>query len=277
MLWQAVMVTSTISKSVPGVVVSWMFPEQVSGWFAKSLADLVLYDTTEGSGFLRDPERSGFIALSTGPRVAEGRNTVIDNFASNYPEAEWLLMIDSDMTFSGDLLERLMVNADPVETPIVGGLCFAGGKKGDPYPTVYKLIQKDGYANVERVYDYPRDAMVRVGATGGACLLMHRQALATMQGKFAGPYPWFVEGAVGPDGEPWGEDIAFCLRAHALGIPVWVNTSVKLGHMKTHCIDEVYFDNHRKSVELTKQGAFDDAPTPNRAQRRAAAREKAKV
>jgi hypothetical protein len=263
-----------------------MFPESVSGWFTKSLVDLVLLDSTEGSGFLRDSTKSGFIALSSGPRVAEARNKIIDTFAENYPGCDWLLMLDSDMTFRPDLLEQLMAVADPVEAPIVGGLCFAGGRSGDPYPTIYRLVQGDGYATVDRVDDYPRDALVKVGATGAACVLMHRQALATMQAKFGktetgatNPYPWFVEGAIGPKGEPWGEDIAFCLRAHALGIPVHVHTGVKLGHMKTQCVDEVFFDNHRRASELTAQGAFDGpAPhVPNRAERRAAARRKVQV
>ena len=271
-----------------GCVVSWLFPEQVSGWFTKSLVDLVLHDTTDGSGFLRDRERSGFIALSSGPRVAEARNKIIDLFAENYPACDWLLMLDTDMTFSPDLLERLMAVADPTEAPIVGGLCFAGGRSNEPYPTIYRLVQNEGYATVDRVHDYPRDALVKVGATGAACLLMHRAALATMQAQFGktdtgatNPYPWFVEGAVGPKGEPWGEDIAFCLRAHALGIPVHVHTGVRLGHMKTQIIDEVMYDNHRRARELTAAGLFDDdAPmphVPNRAERRAAARAKARA
>jgi hypothetical protein len=287
----------------PGIVISWLFPEQVSGWFAKSLADVLIYDATEGSGFMLDTKKSGLISLSTGPRIAEARNQIVDHFALLFPESEWLLMLDSDMQFSPDILEQLLANADPEEAPIVGGLCFAGGRRNEPYPTVYRQVVKNEgadnqYVTIDRVYDYPRNAMLRVGATGGACLLMHRKALARMEAAFgtnaegvAQPYPWFAEGVVGPDGEPWGEDILFCLRANTLGIPVWVHTGVKLGHVKTHVIDETYYDNHRRSVELTAQGAFDaqqpangraaepdgDAtggvqPQPNRAARRAAAR-----
>jgi hypothetical protein len=266
-----------------------MFPETTSGWFTYSMVDLMRWDA-QGPQHICGPD-GGFISLSTGPRIAEARNQIVDTFADKHPKAEWLLMLDDDMTFHPSLLEKLMAVAHPTEVPIVGGLCFAGGRMNDPYPTIAELVQKgdenEQYASIKWVKDYPRNALVRVGATGGACLLMHRGALGAIGNAYKllpngkpNPYPWFAEGVIGPEGEPWGEDVVFCLRANQLGIPVWVHTGVKLGHVKHHIIDEEYFDNYRKSVKLTAQGAFDDPPTPlqpNRAQRRAAARQKTKV
>lgn len=277
---------AVLAREPAGVVLSWLFNTETSGWFTYSVADLLRWDAQGPQHIVG--ANGGIISLSSGPRIAEARNQIVDIFAERHPASQWLLMVDSDMTFSADLLERLMTVADPVEAPIVGGLCFAGGRQSDPYPTIYRSVQKDGYASIDRVYDYPRDTLVRVGATGGACLLIHRNALGAMKQKFGtkddgtiNPYPWFAEGIFGPEGEPWGEDIIFCLRAGALGIPVHVHTGVKLGHVKTHIIDEEFYDNRRRARELTEQGAFDepqrdpipDYPVkPNRAQRRAAAR-----
>ena len=270
------------------VVVSWMFPEMTSGWFTYSMVDMMRYDSAV-SRYMCQAD-GGIISLSTGPRIAEARNQIVDVFADQHPNADWLLMLDSDMTFSADLLDRLMDVADPEKVPIVGGLCFAGGKKNDPYPTVYRLTQQgegdSQYASIDRVYDYPRNALVKVGATGGACLLMHRGVLAAMKVAFdktpdgrPNAYPWFQEGIIGPNGEPWGEDILFCLRANQLGIPVHVHTGVKLGHVKHHIIDETYYDNYRRSAELTEAGLYDTEhkAKPNRAQRRAEARKKVRV
>ncbi len=235
-----------------GVVIGFMFSEQTAGWFTHCLADLIRYDAM-GSRHVSS-EHGGLIAISTGPRVAEGRNTMIDQFASNYgEESEWLLMLDSDMTFPATLLDQLMAVADPAETPILGGLCFTGGRNHQPRPTIYRQVVVEGSnLSAEIVDDYPRDALVKVGATGGACLLLHRKALAAM-GKHYGtlendqpnPYPWFAEGVIGSHGTAWGEDVLFCLRANAMGIPVHVLTSVKLGHVKATVIDEVFFDNWR--------------------------------
>lgn len=257
-----------MSDESPGVVLGWMFPERVSGWFLYSVADMLRYDA-QGPRHIVGP-KGGLISLSSGPRIAEARNQMIDSFAAHHPETEWLLMIDSDMTFSPDLVERLLEVADPREAPIVGGLCFAGGKMSDPYPTVYRLTQtEDGAVGVQREYDYPRDSLVKVGATGGACLLIHRQVFAAMKAKWGtlesgapSPYPWFAEGLVGPQGECWGEDILFCLRAHQLGIPVHVHTGVKLGHVKAQILDEAVYDATRKAQDVGTPGH------PNRAQRR---------
>jgi hypothetical protein len=257
--------------SATGVVLAWLFPEQTNGFFTKSLADLVLHDCLFGGHHLDPRNGGGFISLSTGPRIAEARNTIVDLFAEQYPDTEWLLMVDTDMVFAHDMLDRLMAAAHPIEAPIVGGLCFAGGRSSSPYPTIYRNVNKvapDGreYINIERVYDYPRDAVVKVAATGGACLLVHRQAYAVMKKHYGyrdgvpHPYPWFAEGIVGPEGEMWGEDTAFCLRANALNIPVHVDTTVKLGHRKMWTIDEVFYDNQRRAQELTDEGAFGDVP-----------------
>lgn len=253
----------------PKVVIGWCFPETVAGWFAYSLADLMLIDSHTG-GYIE-----GFAAVSSGPRVAEARNTVIDEFAKGYPDADWLLFLDADMTFPANMLQIMMSVATPEETPILGGLCFTGGKHHEPHPTIFREVigktpEGDEVRGLERIDDYPKDSLVKVGATGAACLLVHRTVLATMKEHFGklpsgrpSPYPWFAEGLVGPSGESWGEDVVFCMRATSLGIPVHVLTSIKLGHVKSHIIDETYFDQYweaRHQDELMAKATGDNDP-----------------
>lgn len=267
--------------ATPGVVVAYPFDESTSGWFTHCLADLIRFDANAGR-YICGPA-GGLIALSSGPRIGEIRNRIVDEFASKYTEeSEWLLMIDSDMTFPATLVEQFMAVASPEETPILGGLCFTGGASHEPQPTVYRQILVEGQlSSVQVVYDYPRDALVKVGATGGACLMIHRKALAAMKEHFGridgrdNPYPWFADGIVGPRGEAWGEDVVFCLRANAIGIPVHVLTSVKLGHVKPMVIDEVFYDNHRETRAMDELLGKPNGQQPNRAERRRAAREKA--
>lgn len=263
--------------SVP-VALAWIFPSQTSGWFTWSVADLLRYDGM-GARHICQPD-GGFIALSSGPRVAEARNIVVDRFALQYPKAEWLLFVDSDMTFEADLVEQLVAVADPVERPIVGALAFmAAGDHRGVRATIYKEVKTESGIFVNLVDDYPRDQLVKVGATGGAGLLIHRNVLGamnqpwpkgfgTLQDGTLNPYPWFSEGLVNPDGKPLGEDVAFCRRAWALGIPTHVDTRIKMGHMKTYKLDEEYFLAQRREEQLV---------VGDRAARRRAAREKAKA
>jgi hypothetical protein len=264
---------------MPNVVLSWIDPGTVPSRFAASLAYLLQHDA-EHEGYLLGA--GGTINLQSGPRIAEARCQVVDHFGKpEYAGADWLLMLDSDMTFEPDLLVRLLAVADPEEVPVLGGLCFAGGRSGRMYPTLYKEgVTDEGHIWVEPVDNYPPNALVKVGGTGGACLLIHRQVLAAMKRPYPdgfgtmadgryNPYPWFVEGLVGPNGEPYGEDIAFCLKCRQLGIPVHVHTGIQLGHVKAFELNEDEWRRH--TVEkATTNGA-------TRQQRRQAARQRAKI
>ena len=75
---------------------------------------------------------------------------------------------------------------------------------------------------------------------GAAFLLIHRTAIkAISEHGFNEAFPFFQETQNGKD--PVGEDLTFCLRLAALGIPVHVHTGVKIGHHKSHVITEDTF------------------------------------
>jgi GT2 family glycosyltransferase len=172
------------------------------------------------------------LTLEWGPNISTARNKIADDFLTR--PTPWLLMVDTDMVFDGDCLDRLIEAADPVSAPITGGLCYSPFE-GATLPTMYELVQKGpdriGFTRPQTV---PENQLVRVSATGTGFLLIHRTALEKIR-EFSGDIaaPWFREM---PAGEPlalMGEDMTFCLRAGAAGIPVHVHTGVRVGHMKT--------------------------------------------
>ena len=148
--------------------------------------------------------------------------------------APWLFMCDTDMVFKPDTIDRLIAAADPVERPVLGALAFSQNADGPPFSTMYELTERDGRLAFARYSEWPEDTCVRVSATGAACLLIHRDALEAVE-KHAGDIaaPWFRETAIGAPLALMGEDLTFCLRCAAAGIPVHVHTGVRAGHMKT--------------------------------------------
>jgi GT2 family glycosyltransferase len=173
------------------------------------------------------------IALEWGPNISTARNKIAADFLTR--PAPWLLMCDTDMVFGGDTLDRLIAAADPVERPIVGGLCYSPFAGGGPYPTMYELVEKGprriGFVRPETV---PEDQLVRVSATGTGFLLIHRSVLEKVRDTSGDEAaPWFREMPVGEPMALMGEDMTFCLRAGAAGFPVHVHTGIKIGHMKT--------------------------------------------
>lgn len=219
------------------VVVCYLSPSLLHAGYHESLMDLLLYDM---AGAMRVVSGGGRLHIQAGANLAGPRNSLVRKFL-NYGQADWMWMVDSDMTFERDTLERLLEHADPERAPIVGGLCFGFDDAANVQPTLFGLVEEDGKAtpSVIRYHEWPPDSMFQVAGTGTACLLIHKTVFERMRdvqvpGRdrrgFNTAFPWFQE--TEHDGGPVGEDLTFCFRAAQLGIPVFVNTGVQLGHIK---------------------------------------------
>ena len=219
------------------VVVAAVRPSLVNGAYMDSMMDLLMYDFATHR---RITEGGGRLSYQTGPNLAAPRNEVVKKFLA-FGKADWLFMLDTDMVFPPDVVERLLDYADPVKAPIVGGLCFGLTDDGQVLPTLFDLVGEDA-ADTEwvRYSDFKPDTMMQVAATGAACLLVHKSVFETIRdfvhpsrpdrSGFNDAFPWFQE--VEHNGRPVSEDITFCARAGWCGIPVFVNTAVQIGHIK---------------------------------------------
>jgi hypothetical protein len=227
-----------------GVVVAYLHGSEVAARFSRSLIDLMIWDGKHDGHIVN---RGGKLDETSGGNIIAPRNKVVREFLAiedlpGVSAPQWLWLIDADMEFPADTLDRLLAVADPETAPIVGGLCFAlvKGDAREVQPTLY-VASPDGQELV-KWFDYPPDQMVQVMATGAACLLVHRSVLAAMAEKFTPPFPFFDNT---PTGTGWGdslsEDITFCRRAAACGFPIHVDTSIKIGHVKTVVVDEAMY------------------------------------
>lgn len=173
------------------------------------------------------------IAVGSGPNISRARNMIVAGFLEDHA-APWLLMCDTDMSFPADTAARLIAAADPAGRPVVGALCFAENPGGEPAPVMYELAEQDGFTVFARLPSWPEDGLVRVTATGAACLLVHRSVLETVAKGGDTAAPWFRESVIGSS--LVGEDLTFCLRCGVAGIPVHVHTGIRAGHVKARMI-----------------------------------------
>lgn len=176
--------------------------------------------------------------------VAAGRTTIVRRFLET--RAEWLFMVDTDMGFEPDTIDRLVASAEANDCPVVGALCFA--QKADPrapedslharrfsiVPTVYRYtkIVETGEQGFRPVLDYTPGAFQQADATGAACILIHRKALTALGAQ--DPFrPLLVQGG-NPDGtdREFSEDLSFCARLANAGVRIGVDTSVRTSHHK---------------------------------------------
>ncbi len=240
------------------VAVAYPHPADLPSKFHTSILRLLMFDAYGAE--LPDGRKvggrarvgaGGHFSVLSGAQITKTRNRITRTFLELEHRPEWLLMIDADMTFDPDLVERLIQAAHPVERPIVGGLCFAYMRDNDRkfWPTLYAWIP--GTERLRRLTQYPSDTLIPVAATGAACLLVHRTVFEEIAKRWPPPWPWFAETPFyekGDDGETlwetgdaYSEDITFCLRAQAAGFPIYVHTGIRVGHVKEFVADEAAF------------------------------------
>jgi len=179
--------------------------------------------------------------------MPEGRNILVQQFLEIDNEPEWLMMIDTDMVFKYDDVERMLQSADPIEAPVVGGLCFAINTQFGQYPVVYRDLN-----NVPVViFDLPDFGMMPVDATGAAFLLVHRTIFEKY--KRTGPHPWFhrleVNKSGSFEGAFLGEDLSFCWWLRMNDVPIYVNIDVEVGHVKTMTIGRHTYRHESEKTE----------------------------
>jgi len=135
--------------------------------------------------------------------------------------ADYLFMIDDDMTCPNDLFERLFRH----DVDIVAPLAFT---RNFPHKAVLYEI-KEGWDPVSRsayfinhhVDRFPENALVEADAVGFGAVLIKMKVIKAMKGQR------FMDGCTSGT----GEDILFCHKARKLGFRVFMDTSTEIGHL----------------------------------------------
>lgn len=223
-------------------VLAYVVSDSVAYSWHRSMMGLVAFDSGNGER-LRDG--GGFLAIKYGTGgLIHARNQAVYEFLEDYPDADWLFWLDTDMGFGPDALELLLEAADPAERPIVGALCFSqrdddpdgmGGWRVQATPTVYDWISLGDQSGYAVRWDYPRDTVTKCAATGSACIVIHRSVLEKIRAEFS---TWYDRIPNPSTGQVFSEDLSFCVRAGALNIPVFVDTRVKTTHYKHQWVSE---------------------------------------
>lgn len=157
-------------------------------------------------------------------RLDVGRHIVAKTFLEN-TDADYLLTLDTDMVFSPKDFDELVRSAVQSEQPaILSGLY----PRLDGSFCVFDL-EDQGYVPAEQGA-VQAVRFYQAGAVGLGFCLIPRAILEDMQGATGSPLPWFEVGAEGPG--RLADDTSFCYRATQLGYEVYVNTQVRIGHLK---------------------------------------------
>lgn len=222
-------------------VVAFLHGPDVSASFERSKEQLFMYDSVTNQRI-----KNRITAFCSSGGLPEGRNTLVASFLES--DCDWMLMVDTDMGFEPDILDKMLEVADPVARPIIGGLCFAnrqivpdgmGGFITRAYPTILNWTKcDDGFHRFVGQMHFPVNSVISAGATGAAMLLMHRSAL---QKVFELDGPNHFTRILGEDGVWISEDISFFDRCRRLEIPLFIHTGARTSHAKVSWLNEMDF------------------------------------
>ena len=160
--------------------------------------------------------------------------SVIDN---GFDRVLWL---DSDMKFEPDLMKRLSDDMDEYNLDYVSGLYFM--RKYPTSPVIYKTLIYDRQPDqirtkAEAYMDYPQDQLFEIDGSGFGAVLMKASVIKAVWDTFGMPFSPLMG---------LGEDMSFCWRAKQIGIKMWCDSRVKLGHLGTFEVTEAHFLHRRQ-------------------------------
>lgn len=234
-------------------VCGFLDPGKWSACFGMSYANMLLFDLNASGRLFQGG--SSFLRMQCGSGgLVQCRNQVVTDFLDR-TEGEWLFLVDTDMGFAPDALERLILSADRYHRPVMGALCFQlrrrreegefFGVRHSVNPTVYNWVVLPEEVGFVPIGDYARGQVIKVAGTGAAAMVVNRRSLNKI--READGDNWFTP-IVHPTGYKGGprefsEDLSFCVRLAQHGIPVHCDTSVRTTHDKGGVfLDEAEYD-----------------------------------
>lgn len=153
--------------------------------------------------------------------IHDARNTFVERaIDGGYDRVLW---IDSDMRFGPDVLERLNADMDS-GLEYVSALCFKRVYPTAPviYDDMFPLSDAPGMYGVHIYRDYPQDKVFEIAASGMGCVMTNVQLLKDVWDNFGPPFNYVAN---------LGEDMSFCYKVAELGVSMWCDSSVKVGHI----------------------------------------------
>jgi hypothetical protein len=156
--------------------------------------------------------------------VPSARQEIALRFLERETWAEWLMFVDSDISWKLDDVYALIDSAEAEAAKVMMGTVFLLGPHG---------IHAAGWLEEETAIPWQDGGVQEAHVVGTGFTLYHRDMLADVQAKHEA---MFAEAWVGQ--RFFGEDVAFSFRARDCGYSLYVNCDVRIGHVKRVLLDE---------------------------------------
>jgi predicted O-methyltransferase YrrM len=185
------------------------------------------------------------LIMEKSPYIHKSRNRAFKE-AQNVG-ADYLVMIDCDMGFPPDALQKLIA----LDKDVASGLYY---EKDNPhYPLAYTWTgdTKNWHGNI---VDIPAEPF-KIDAVGTGFMLISKKVLdywtPEVYAKHGKPFSpiWYDDGE---GGEIAGEDTSFCLRMRDVGFDIWVDPTFELIHTGIQRAKKAHWEMARSQLIESK-------------------------
>lgn len=167
-----------------------------------------------------------------GDSLIKGRNEAMRMWLDEF-DSEFLWTIDTDIGFSVDTLPMLMNH----NAPVVSGLyrtVFEEGRDHTGAPGDWRIIPAAyRWTDVAAVNIEDPQGVAAVGAVGGGCLMVRRDAALAVREKYGDEWWSILRPFSDHPSMSLGEDLSFCWRLKECGIPILLDATVQTSHQKS--------------------------------------------
>ena len=193
------------------ILIGTPFKDIATDNYIKSLADLIIHTMASGHEVAYINEHGG---------LYDARDRICQRAMREH--FDYMLQIDSDMTFPPDALCRLIDrNVDVITGVYVG-------KEEHHKPVLFTELHKDDancgpYGLKSGLAELMREDLFTVAGCGAGFLLVREHIIRLMR---IHKHEWF---------RPYdglGEDVSFCQRCKEMGIKVYADKTIPMGHTK---------------------------------------------
>lgn len=157
------------------------------------------------------------------------RNSLVDNM-----QGDWLLQLDTDITFEPDLLGRMLSKMNKFDIDVLIGLYLY---KSPPHPPVaycYDPEKKEKFI----LGDWQKDAdLLQLKGAGAGCLLVRKSVFDKIRATGESPFDIYFDGKA-----PLSEDHSFFERCWNLKIPVYASPNIWVNHLMYKPLTEKDYD-----------------------------------
>lgn len=155
------------------------------------------------------------VIAEEGYTIAENRNYMAVQALKN--NSDYLLMIDDDMTFPPDVLDKLIED----QKDIIGVAYHPRSETGE----IIKFLDEVVFVKIEQSDDPKYKDTFECHATGTGIMLIKCEIFKKI------PRPWFMFEYHETGQCKLGEDWFFCREAKKMGYKIFTNPKIKVGHL----------------------------------------------